>query len=287
MGTAYAIYPWDSALVMANWRGEVLGEVVDFFLGGGGGEEDDAGKCGTGDGVRRCGREGGLKHCEGQAVGGGGWRGRAPEGTRMRGGSSDRPSTAGEAGRVSKRRQESLEKHAGGTKLGARDADKEGKTRWGQAAGDGVRRCGREVLRRGGRRQWLAAAADDDTSPNLPNNNNLFNFTTRKVEHKNTPPLKASHDYSRLTSHESRLHGVHATNCHSTVGGRPQCPPRTPRPQYRFSVKNSIQNKTVCVSYSVTTRTPWAGNLSQSLAIYGFVMYEGLLGYDVLNLRTS
>ena len=102
----------------------------------GGGEEDDAGKCGTGDGVRRCGREGGLKHCEGQAVGGGGWRGRAPEGTRMRGGSSDRPSTAGEAGRVSKRRQESLEKHAGGTKLGARDGDKEGKTRWGQAAGE-------------------------------------------------------------------------------------------------------------------------------------------------------
>ena len=40
----------------------------------------------------------------------------------MRGGSSDRPSTAGEAGRVSKRRQESLEKHAGGTKLGARAA---------------------------------------------------------------------------------------------------------------------------------------------------------------------
>jgi hypothetical protein len=49
-------------------------------------------------------------------------RERPPEGTRMRGGSSDRPSTAGEAGRVSKRRQESLEKHAGGTKLGARDA---------------------------------------------------------------------------------------------------------------------------------------------------------------------
>jgi hypothetical protein len=47
-------------------------------------------------------------------------RERAPEGTRMRGGSSDRPSTAGEAGTVSKRRQESLEKHAGGTKLGAR-----------------------------------------------------------------------------------------------------------------------------------------------------------------------
>ena len=38
----------------------------------------------------------------------------------MRGGSSDRASTAGEAGTVSKRRQESLEKHAGGTKLGAR-----------------------------------------------------------------------------------------------------------------------------------------------------------------------
>jgi hypothetical protein len=75
-----------------------------------------------GGGGRRGGREGGLKHCEGQAVGGGGWRGRAPEGTRMRGGSSDRPSTAGEAGRVNKRRQESLEKHAGGTKLGARDA---------------------------------------------------------------------------------------------------------------------------------------------------------------------
>jgi len=95
---------------------------------------------------------------------------------------------------------------------------------------------------------------------------------------KSTPPLMASHEGptthdSRTTSHESRLHGVHATNCHSTVGGRPQCPPRTPRPQYRFSVKNSIQNKTVCVSYSVTTRTPWAGNLSQSLAIYGFVMY--------------
>jgi hypothetical protein len=90
---------------------------------GGGG--DNAGKCGTGDvggagRARRCGREEGLKHCEGQAVGGGGRRGRAPEGTRMRGGSSDRPSTAGEAGTVSKRRQESLEKHAGGTKLGAR-----------------------------------------------------------------------------------------------------------------------------------------------------------------------
>ena len=38
----------------------------------------------------------------------------------MRGDSSDRASTAGEAGTVSKRRQESLEKHAGGTKLGAR-----------------------------------------------------------------------------------------------------------------------------------------------------------------------
>ena len=40
MGTAYGIYPCGSALVMANWRGDVFGEVVDLFSwGGGGGEE--------------------------------------------------------------------------------------------------------------------------------------------------------------------------------------------------------------------------------------------------------
>ena len=39
MGTAYGIYPCGSALVMANWRGDVFGEVVDFLLGGGGEEE--------------------------------------------------------------------------------------------------------------------------------------------------------------------------------------------------------------------------------------------------------
>jgi hypothetical protein len=67
--------------------------------------------------ARRCGAEGGFKHCEGQVVAGGGWRGRAPQGTRMRGGSSDRPITAGEAETVSKRRQERLKKNAAGKQL--------------------------------------------------------------------------------------------------------------------------------------------------------------------------
>ena len=42
-------------------------------------------------------KEGGTKHCEeGRWLGTGGWRGQAPEATRMCGGSSDRPGTAAE-----------------------------------------------------------------------------------------------------------------------------------------------------------------------------------------------
>ena len=41
MGTAYGIYPWVSALVMTDWRGDVFGEVVDFFPSGGGGGEEE------------------------------------------------------------------------------------------------------------------------------------------------------------------------------------------------------------------------------------------------------
>ena len=44
MGTVYGIYPWGSALVTTNWRGDVFGEVVDFFLRGGEGKRRSQGK---------------------------------------------------------------------------------------------------------------------------------------------------------------------------------------------------------------------------------------------------
>jgi hypothetical protein len=42
MGTAYGIYPCDSALVMGKIDGEMfLGRLLIFFFWGGGGEEEE------------------------------------------------------------------------------------------------------------------------------------------------------------------------------------------------------------------------------------------------------